>query len=502
MSGNLHGTLQPPELPPLDNHRAEVSIVGTVLLNNSAFDAVAESLKPDHFSLPHLGEMFRICGEMIGAGKLADPATTRNAFRANDAIIAYGPDKAVVEVLTKGLAPLPAPVLQSYAREVADLFARRSIRQMAQAALWGGNEYEGDDASQIISRMQETLQGLSQGVDTGRKPKTAGEAAADLLRETEESWRSGSYLSGMDCGYETLNARIRGFRAGAMYVIAGRPGMGKTALGLGVAVRMALASGRGLFWSGEMSAEELMGRVVSAKCGLTLDTVLTGMIDGRNGPEPVSDKTMARIVAAGMDARRIPLLIDDREGLTIQQIASRARRMKREKEGLNFVVIDYLGLVRQSDVFVRTGNRVGGMAEISAQIACMARELKVPVIALSQLNRQSEGREDRRPTMSDLAQSGAIEQDARCIIGLYREEYALLSRIGEDGHVVRNANESDVAYEKRAAEFDAALERSRGKGEAIILKNRGGKSGIVPMWFEGPAAWFRDIVEDERGEAW
>lgn len=502
MSENLHGLLQPPQPPVLENVMAEQGILASILLRNADFDVVAEILRPEHFSARYRGEIYRICGDAIRNGRFADPVTLRSAFQANDAIAEYGPQKAITEILT-GMMAAPHSLLRNYAGEIVDMAARRGIRAIANNVLWGTNEFEDDTATAIINRLQERLQALAAGSDGTRQAKTASTATDTLLADTEASWKAGSYLSGLDCGYETLNKRIRGFRAGAMYVIAGRPGMGKSALGIGIAVRMAIAEGRGMYWSGEMPAEELMGRVVSARCGLTLDTVLTGMFDGPNGPEPVSGTTMQRIVQAGMDAKkRIPLVIDDREGLSVQQIAIRARRMAREPEGLKFIVIDYIGLLRGSDAVRRSGNRVNEVTEISGEIARLARELRMPIVALSQLNRQSENREDRRPAMSDIRESGAIEQDARCILGVYREEHALQPRIGVDGSVVRNTNESDAAYLKRAEEFDANLERSRGKGEVLILKNRGGKGGIVNMWFDGPTTWFRDQREDEHGLAW
>ncbi|MFT8716088.1 replicative DNA helicase [Gluconobacter potus] len=501
MSENLHGLLQPPQPPALENVMAEQGILASILLRNADFDVVAEILRPEHFSARYRGEIYRICGDAIRNGRFADPVTLRSAFQANDAIAEYGPQKAITEILT-GMMAAPHSLLRNYAAEIVDMATRRGVRAIANGVLWGTNEFEDDTATAIISRLQDQLQALAAGSDGTRQAKTASTATDALLADTEASWKAGNYLSGLDCGYETLNKRIRGFRAGAMYVIAGRPGMGKSALGIGIATRMAIAEGRGLYWTGEMPAEELMGRVVSARCGLTLDTVLTGMFDGPNGPEPVSGRTMERIVAAGMEAKRIPLVIDDREGLSVQQVAIRARRMAREPEGLKFIVLDYIGLLRGSDAVRRSGNRVNEVTEISGEIARMARELKVPIIALSQLNRQSENREDRRPGMSDIRESGAIEQDARCILGVYREAHALQSRIGADGSVVRNTNESDAVYQKRAAEFDANLERSRGKGEVLILKNRGGKGGIVDMWFDGPTTWFRDQGEDERGPAW
>lgn len=503
MSADLHGLrdLCTTYLRPLESVQAENAVLSSILLRNADYDAIAEILRPEHFSALHRGEMYRLIGNAIQGGRRVDPVTMREAFSSNEAVAAYGVQKAVLEAMNNGI-PCPHALLRSYANEIVDLAMRRSLRSMAQKVLNAENETEDDTASAIISRLQEQLQGLSAGVDGTRQAKTAGQASYEVIGDLEASWKAGTFLSGLDCGYAELNKRLRGLRPGGMYVLAGRPAMGKSSLALGIAVRMALQEGRGLYWSGEMDSTELMARAISAKCRLPLQTVLTGMIEGDNQPEKVSRQTLERIISAGMAARKIPLVIDDREGLSVQQIAVRARRMAREPEGLKFVVIDYIGLLRGSDAVRRSGNRVAEVTEISGEIARMARELKVPVIALSQLNRQSENREDRRPGMADIRDSGAIEQDARCILAVYREEAALRLRLGHDGQVVRNLNEGEQAYQKRAAEFEAALERSQGKGEVLILKNRGGTGGVIDMWFDGPATWFRDFSEDEKGLAW
>ncbi|WP_025841382.1 DnaB-like helicase C-terminal domain-containing protein [Asaia platycodi] len=150
----------------------------------------------------------------------------------------------------------------------------------------------------------------------------------------------------------------------------------------------------------------------------------------------------------------------------------------------------------------RSGNRTAEVTEISRDVASMARELNVPVIALSQLNRQSENREDRRPFLADIRDSGAIEQDARGVMALYREEMALRLLVGADGQVSRNSGESDAAYEKRAAEMTERLAKSAGTAEVIVLKNRGGRTGIVGMQFDGPSTWFRGDDERQNSAAW
>jgi len=304
-------------------------------------------------------------------------------------------------------------------------------------------------------------------------------------------------------GYQGLSDLLSGLKPGGVYVVAARPRVGKSSLMLGLAMRAAQTSGRGLIWSGEMSTEELMSKAVAGKTGLPVDVVMTGHWKFPNGERrPVSREDMDRIVSAGMAAHDIPMMVDDREGATVQQILTRAPRMKRQKQGLAFIALDYLQLMEASAAVKRSGNRTAEVTEISRDVARMARELNVPVIALSQLNRQSENREDRRPSLADIRDSGAIEQDARGVMALYREEMALRLLVGADGQVSRNSGESDAAYEKRAAEMTERLAKSAGTAEVIVLKNRGGRTGIVGMQFDGPSTWFRGDDERQNSAAW
>jgi len=481
---------------------SEVTVVGSLLMRNDGFDAIADILTPAHFYYPQLGEMFRIITQTIRDGRKADPVTLRSVFIGSAIVCPPGAGDDAVKLVTECMMAARTDMLRHIAEEIVSDASRREMIEIGRDL--GARATRDRDAqpSAMIAEAQDALHRLSIGMEGTRKAKTSETAVDSLLAEIEESWRSGAYLSGLDTGYPGLNRRLRGFRKGGLYVVAARPGLGKSGLAVGLAMRMARKNGRGLFWSGEMPAEELMGRAIAAKAQIPLDVTLTGVRDYGGDTQPIPQREMDQIVRAGIEARQVPLVVDDREGATVQQILTRARRMKREKAGLAFVLVDYLGLLRGSAEVRRSGNRTAEVTEISADLARMARELEVPVVALSQLNRQSENREDRRPNLSDIRDSGAVEQDARCVIAIYREEDALLKRTGADGAVVRNLNESSDAYAKRAAEHERALEQSRGRAELIVLKNRGGRTGIVPMWFDGPTTWFRDEIEDERGEAW
>ncbi|GBQ89026.1 replicative DNA helicase [Asaia krungthepensis] len=489
-------------LPPvrsLDTFEAECSVLAGVLLNSAMLELVDDILTPEAFTSEAVGELYRIARDRVRAGRPCDPITIRSEAETNPKTAEFwkasGP-----KILT---AFVGKPVMRGYAHAIADAALLRSLKDEAENLILDVTHAGDKTGAVLVEELQERIERLALTGDTDRPMKTSANAIDMLLEATEASWKAGNALSGIDTGYEGLNGLLSGLKPGGVYVIAARPGVGKSSLMLGLAMRAAQTSGRGLIWSGEMSAEELMSKAIAGKTGLPVDVVMTGHWKFPNGERrPVSREEMDRIVAAGMAARDIPMMVDDREGATVQQILTRARRMKRQKQGLAFIALDYLQLMEASAAVKRSGNRTAEVTEISRDVARMARELNVPVIALSQLNRQSENREDRRPSLADIRDSGAIEQDARCVMALYREEMALRLRVGADGQVSRNSGESDAAYEKRAAEVTERLAKSAGTAEVIVLKNRGGRTGIVGMQFDGPSTWFRGDDERRSSAAW
>lgn len=483
----------------LDTFEAECSLVAGILLNSRSLDLVDDLLTPEAFTSEALGEIYRIARDRIQSGKACDFITIRGEAQTNPKTAEFW--KASAAQLATAF--VGKPVMRGYAQSIADTHLLRQLREEAENLTLDVLHSGDKTGATLIEELQGRLESLSLTGDTERPSKTSATAVDTLLEATECAWKAGEALSGIDTGYEGLNSLLSGLKPGGMYVIAARPGVGKSSLMLGLAMRAAQRTGRGLIWSGEMSAEELMSKAIAGKVGMPVDVVMTGHWKFPDGERrAVSREDMDRIVSAGMQARDIPLMVDDREGATVQQVLTRARRMKRQKEGLAFIALDYLQLMEASAAVKRSGNRTAEVTEISRDVARMARELNVPVIALSQLNRQSENREDRRPSLSDIRDSGAIEQDARCVMALYREEMALRLRLGEDGEVSRNNGESDAAYQKRAAEVLERLRKVTGTAEVIVLKNRGGRTGIVEMQFDGPSTWFRGSDERQNSEAW
>lgn len=489
-------------LPPkrsLDTFEAECSLVAGVLLNSGSLELVDDLLTPGAFTSEALGEIYRIARDRIQSGKACDFITIRGEAETNPKTAEFW--KASASKLATAF--VGKPVMRGYAQAIADTALLRSLKEEGESLILDVVHSGEKTGAVLVEELQERIERLALTGDTERPMKTSANAIDMLLEATEAAWKAGNALSGIDTGYEGLNGLLSGLKPGGVYVIAARPGVGKSSLMLGIAMRAAQRNGRGLIWSGEMSAEELMSKAIAGKVGMPVDAVMTGHWKFADGERrPLSREDMERIVSAGMAARDIPLMVDDREGATVQQILTRARRMKRQKQGLAFIALDYLQLMEASAAVKRSGNRTAEVTEISRDVARMARELNVPVIALSQLNRQSENREDRRPSLSDIRDSGAIEQDARCVMALYREEMALRLRIGEDGDVSRNNGESDAAYQKRSGEVLDRLRRVTGLAEVIVLKNRGGRTGIVGMQFDGPSTWFRGSDERQNSAAW
>ncbi|GAJ29722.1 replicative DNA helicase [Acidomonas methanolica] len=479
-----------------ENPDAEQALLGTLMVNDGVFDAVAEIVTADHFADEVHAEFFRIIAARIRGGRRVDPITVRNEARSN-AVTGPAWESYLSRMTGAFTAPFMAP---EYARAIRDCWVARAGKSVANDFLTN-LRHDPREAATVLEEAQEALNQIVDSGDSYRPVVTALVAVNALREQLDQNWRNGITLSGISSGYAALDAWLDGFHRGGMYVIAGRPAMGKSSIGMCLAVRMALNHGRGLFWSGEMSPSELMARVIAAKTKLPSSAVISGHWRFKDGVRPLGDDVMERIAIASTEAAGIPLVIDDRPGVTVAQIATRAKRMKREKAGIAFIVLDYIGLMRGTPEARRAGNRVAEVTGISSDIARLARELDIPVVVLSQLNRQSENREDRRPTMSDIRESGAIEQDARAVIGVFREEAAIQTRMA-DGVPVRNFNESDSAYKTRSDETLRRLEEVRGRADLIVMKNRSGRTGTIPMFFDGPSTWFRDEEEGQSSNAW
>jgi replicative DNA helicase len=320
-----------------------------------------------------------------------------------------------------------------------------------------------------------------------QKFETALTTAVDMAARAYQ--REGK-LSGLATGLRDLDSKMGGLQPSDLIIVAGRPGMGKTALATNIAYNVARAwrgevradghidtvnGGIAGFFSLEMSAEQLATRIIAEQSGIPSSTIRRGGINERD---------FERIKDVAIELQHLPFFIDETGGLTIAQLAARARRLKRQK-GLDLLVIDYIQLLQGSTRRAMEG-RVQEVTEITTSLKALAKELNVPILALSQLSRQVENRDDKRPQLSDLRESGSIEQDADVVLFVFREEYY---------HLMRKPSESD---KDKILAWQTEGDKHQGKAEVIIAKQRHGPTGTVELHFDAAVTRFDNLARDDQ----
>jgi replicative DNA helicase len=480
------------------NLEAEQALLGALLANNRAYERVSGFLAPEHFADPVHAVIFRAIAARLNRGAIADAVTLR-ADLADDGTLAEAGGTAYLAQLVG--ATVGIVNARDYGLAILDTHTRRGLialaSDMAERA-YAPEFTEGPaDAAAQISAAEDALFAMAERGQADRPVVQAGTAAADAVRLGREAAARGGALAGVTSGLAGVDRMLGGWPIGAVSVVAGRPAMGKSAFALTAATRAAAAGHRVLFASLEMRPDQIGARMVAACAGLPVGAVRKGgtwQQDSATGAWKFS--LNARHQEAAMDdaARTIeslPLVFDYQPGLSVAQLRARARREKR-RGGLDLVVVDYLGLMRASEVARRSGNRVQAMGELSRDLTILAGELGVPLLVLAQLNREVEKRESQKPQMSDLRDSGEIEQDAETISFLYRAHYYLERREPE-----RQPKDTDEAFANKRTVWARELEASRGRAELIVVKNRQDRTGPVRLRFLDEATWFADETEED-----
>src|SRR5436853_2766860 len=469
------------------NIEAEQSLLGAVLVNNEALYRVSDFLEPTHFFEPIHQQIFDIARSLIRTGKLASPVTLKTFLPADVDIAGLTPPQYLARLAAEATTIINAA---DYGRAIYDLAVRRDLIQIGEDMVNVAYDAPVDFAPR--EQIEDAERRLYDLAEVGRygggfqKFETALTTAVDMAARAYQ--REGK-LSGLATGLTDLDAKMGGLQASDLIIIAGRPGMGKTALATNVADNVARAwrgevrpdghidtvnGGIVGFFSLEMSAEQLATRIIAEQSGIASSTIRRGGIN---------EQDFERIKDVAIELQHLPFFIDETGGLTVAQLAARARRLKRQK-GLNLLVIDYIQLLQGSTRRALEG-RVQEVTEITTSLKALAKELNVPVLALSQLSRQVENRDDKRPQLSDLRESGSIEQDADVVLFLFREEYYLKNkepRAGTEEHF------------KWQAEMDAV----HGKAEIIIGKQRHGPTGTVQLQFKADVTRFANLAQEER----
>ncbi len=469
-----------------NNIEAEQALLGAILVNNETYDRVSDFLKKEHFFDPVHQRIFEVSAELIKSGKIATPVTIKSHLQDVDNIGSLSPTQYVGRLAVEATSVINAA---DYGRVIYDLYIRRNLigigEDMVNLAFDSPLHFSPSD--QIEDAEKRLFDIADKGkYGSGFIPFT--DALAHSIEMASKAYERDGNLSGISSGMKTLDERLGGLQPSDLLVLAGRPSMGKTALVANIAYNVASAyepehspdgeikaknGGRVAFFSLEMSSEQLATRIISSEAQIASEKIRRGQI---------TEEEFARLVDVSQEIQSLPLFIDDTGGLNIAQVSARARRLKRQ-HGLDLLILDYLQLLagsgkRSSD------SRVQEITEITTGLKSLAKELDVPIIALSQLSRQVEAREDKRPQLSDLRESGSIEQDADVVMFVFREEY----------YIERTQPREGTA---EFVEWQEKMEQVHGIGEVIIGKQRHGPTGTVALKFDNIFTRFSDLAKEE-----
>jgi len=472
-----------PSLPA--NIEAEAGLLGALMLDNRLVEDIGLKLKPHHFHEDLHGRIYDAILKLTDKNMVANPVTLRPMFEADEAMKEVGGAGYLAGLTGSGATLIAA---KDFAQQIYDLALLRSLigvgRDMVESALDTSEEVA--PLEQIEKAESELYKVAEQGGADG-KAKSFAEATREALQTAERALNSGGHLSGITTGLESLNSKIGGLHKSDLIIVAGRPGMGKSALGTNIAFAAAqrflrdaedgieaeksVGAAAALF-SLEMSADQLATRILAEQSGISSENLRMGKI---------SKQEFRQLARAAAELEGLPLYIDDTPGLTIAALRARARRLKRQK-GIGLVIVDYLQLLQGTG---RNGNdnRVQEISEISRGLKQLAKELNVPVIGLSQLSRAVEQREDKRPQLSDLRESGSIEQDADIVLFIYREDYYLAAKQPADDH-------------PDFAEWQEEMGRVYGLAEILVAKQRHGATGKVRVKFDSRITKFSDRTDE------
>ena len=464
------------------NLEAEQALLGVLLYDNSAYERLTDSLQGRHFYEPFHQRLFSSIETHIRKGQLAEPILLADEFKAEVAFEELGGVRYLVDLVEH--AP-PAANVVDYARAVIDASLRRDLISFGDQTSHSAAAAGAGSAHELIESAEQALFGLAE--DRGQQGGfSAFDVALDGFMETAaQAMNRGGTVTGLSTGLIDLDAKLGGLHPSDLIILAGRPSMGKTALATNIAFHAArnfmgeaqpdgtvkaVRGGRVAFYSLEMSKEQLAGRIVADVAGVSGDRIRKGQI------EPDEYRRMRDAAAV---LRKIPLHIDDGGGTSIAKITARARRLKR-RQGLDLIVVDYLQLAKGTG---RPENRVAEISEITGGLKAMAKDLGVPVIALSQLSRKVEDREDKRPQLADLRESGSIEQDADAVLFVFREAYYIGRAEPKAGTAEHMAWQDDMSRCEREA-------------DVIIAKQRHGPIGTVKLSFDGDTTRFGNLARE------
>jgi replicative DNA helicase len=483
-----HNDAGPAQMP--SNLEAEQALLGALLYDNGAYERLSDRLTGGHFHEPFHQRLFTAIETHIRKGQLAEPILLADEFKRDPAFEALGGLRYLADLVDR--AP-PAANAPDYARAVYDLALRRELIRIG-GDITATAQQVGDSEQTARDQIESAEQRLYTLAETGETTSGLGsfsDALRGAIEMAAEAFSRDGGLAGISTGLIDLDKMLGGLHRSDLIILAARPAMGKSALAANIAFhaaknyawepqpdgsRKTVNGGVVAFFSLEMSAEQLALRLLAEVSGVSSDRLRKGEIDASE---------FGRVRDASMEIQDAPLFLDDTGGLAVGKMAARARRLKRQ-HGLDLIVVDYLQLLT-TGMSNGVDNRVQEVSMVTQSLKALAKELDVPIIALAQLSRQVENREDKRPQLADLRESGSIEQDADVVMFIYREAYYLgrtEPRLDTPEHLT----------------WQEEMDKVNHLAEVIISKQRHGPIGSVKLHFNGELTKFSNLARDGRFE--
>ena len=454
------------------NIEAEQNLLGSILVNNDIIDEIANTIKPEKFYDPIHVKIYEVIENLNRKGMIANPITLKNYFEKNQGLDEVGG----VEYLVK-LTRFSSSVKQAidYAKIVQENFVRRELVKISQYIKDDTLNIEDDKSSDlIIEDAEKLLFDLAERGSFSQSFMKFNLALDQSIHMAEQAMKNDQGIVGVPTGLTDLDEKLGGLHKSDLVIIAGRPSMGKTALATNIAyhaakdIQLKSVKSSVAFFSLEMSSEQLSTRILSEQSRIKSNDIRRGK---------ATEEELGRYIETSRDICDLPLYIDETPAITISSLSNRARRIKR-KFGLSLIVVDYIQLMRTNSK--RNDGRVQEISEITQGLKALAKELGVPVLALSQLSRAVEQRDDKKPQLADLRESGSIEQDADVVLFVFREEYYEEKKQPKLGSIEH-------------AEWQSKMNDIAGMAEILIGKQRHGPTGNIQVEFEGMYTKFKDL---------
>ena len=458
------------------NIGAEQALLGAIISNNLALEKVENFLEPQHFSSKINGLIFKTLKKLISNDQVADLNTLKIFLENDDDFIDNGGMSYLLKISENSISIINS---KQYGELIYDLFIRRKLINLGTNLINESYEnFEEQDSNEIIENIESNLFNLTNEGETQKGPKQFDNILEDTLEYAEKAFKKSEDVVGLKTGLNDFDKKIGGLHRSDLIIVAGRPSMGKTAFATNIASNIcnnkkSTKKTNVLFFSLEMSSEQLATRILSEISKISSEGIRTGNL---------SKNEFEKLIKSSENLKDLSLFIDDSPALTISSIRTRSRRLKR-KQGLDLIIIDYLQLLSGESRNLND-NRVKEISDITRGLKAIAKELNIPIVALSQLSRKVEDREEKRPQLADLRESGSIEQDADLVVFLYREEYYLARTEPPEG------TEKHIMWTSK-------MEKVHNIAEAIVAKHRHGPISRVKLHFSAVNTKFSDLADTQ-----